>query len=169
MQCWWIWFRKLTRATNLLTALSSKEENLTLNKQMVLLNFNNKISVIYHRWTYVWNSSHNSASGLDRLEADCSLVCAVVVLLGVPWVHSLIFSVLSPPLSLSDCLSSPHWLFQTMVSSCEVVKPSGTSLKRQRGLQMASISLSHANKASYKEGLLARMHSHAGMRAHTQM
>ncbi len=50
--------------------------------------------------------------------------------------------------SLSDGLSSPHWLFETIGSSCEVVKLSGTSLKRLHGLQMASISLSHANKTS---------------------
>lgn len=127
-------------------------------EQMVLLNLNNKISVVYHGSTYVWNSAHNSASAVDQREfpkADCCLVCVVLVQVKEDTKElgalSLFPLLLSPPPSLSDSLSSPHWLPETIGFSCEVVKPSGTSLKRQRSLQMASISLSHANKDSKKK------------------
>jgi len=127
-----------------------KQENQTENKQMVLLDLNNKISVVYRGSTYVWNSTHNSASALDQHElpkAHCCMTCCSGARIELE-VLSLVFSLPSPPLSWSNRLFSPLWLSETIGSSCKVVKPSGTPLKRQHGLQMASISLPHANKAS---------------------
>lgn len=69
--------------TSEVATCSFKHENRTENQQMVLLNLNNKISAVYQGSTYVWNSAHNSASALDQREAGCSLVCVVLVLLGV--------------------------------------------------------------------------------------
>lgn len=134
-----------------LATCSFKPENQKENKQMVLLDLNNKVSVVYHGSPYVWNSTHNSASVLDPGSewTKRKKVCVVPVRVKEDCEElSLFLSRLSPRPSLSDCLSSPHWLFETIGSSCEVVKPSGTSLKRQIAPRMASISLSHANKAS---------------------
>lgn len=65
----------------------------------------------------MWDSPHSSVSALDGLEADCSLVCAARQEAWCAFTHPL---VLSPPLSLSD--PPPPWLFQTIGSSCELVK-----------------------------------------------
>lgn len=113
-------------------------------------------NIFYYSLTYVWNSTHNWASEQDQGELpNCGLVCVVPVrlrshciLLRVRGYEelemlSLFFSRLSPPLFLPNCLSSPRWLFtwsaETIGSSCEAVKPSGTPLRRQHGQQMASI------------------------------
>lgn len=121
-----------------------------------LQDLNNKISVVNHRSTYVWNSTHYSASVLDQRELPKNQAAAWYALSwcslktierSLKCFHS---SFLCSHL-LYLCPTAfllPTSLSETIGSSCEVVKPSGTSLKRQQGLQMASISLPHANKAS---------------------
>lgn len=121
-----------------------KKQYRSKGRQMVSLYLNSKISFIY-RSEHVWNSAHSSAS---------TFACCWYVLLSGssrPCEQDSEFPGLSLPSSeLTNPPPSASWVFQTMGSSCELVKLWNVT-KDTAQSQMAPISPSNTNKVSWKE------------------